>query len=308
MNFTNNQNIPFPVFLGLTFREYDNGGVWRSVTELISPAQAALLKRQYDEKIFVDVQDRAYTIQGEAAHLIVERAIKSYHQRYGHSKGWTSEERIFDEILGKKISGAYDLYHEESGYLIDLKNSSAYKARPNDEKSRKDWIAQTNILAHLLRKKGRPVKKIDIVLICRDFSEAKKKEALKKAKEFNSVPDYPEYPINTISLPVWDDKECERYLLERVRAHLDCENKLVECTPDERWAYGDVWAVKKIGTKRAVNNGSFASESAAKELLNKLGKLYEIEFRPAENKRCDKYCSAKDFCPQYKKLLTHNVN
>ena len=285
MKLTNKHNLPEPFVLAVKGGTYDNGGSWRTVTELIGPPKISYLKRKHDEELEEDVIDRVYTLQGEIAHGIVERATKEMSK-----EGWVSEQRLFAEIQGKKISGAYDLYNPKTGELIDVKNSTAWKAKKGE--APKEWEEQTNILAELLRRHGFPVSKISIVLVIRDFS---KPEAARS-------PDYPQAPVVYLSVNLWEPSRAGAFLEERVRLHIEAETKEAECSPEDRWAKPTIWAVKKKGGSRAVTGGLFAVEEKAREHLASLGAGYEIEYRPGENVRCNLYCPVAKFCAQYKKL------
>lgn len=287
MKLTNKHNLPEPFVLAVKHRAYDNGGSWRTVTELIGPPKIAHLKRKHDEEIEEDVIDRVYTLQGEIAHGIVERAAKEL-----SSEGWMSEQRLFAEIQGKKISGAYDLYNPKTGELIDVKNSTAWKAKKGE--APKEWIEQTNILAELLRRHGFPVSKIGIVLVIRDFSKP----------EANRSPDYPQAPVVYLPVDIWEPSRAGAFLEERVALHIKAETEEAVCSPEDRWAKPTIWAIKKRGGSRAITGGLFAVEEMAQEKLAHLGSGYEIEHRLGEDVRCALYCPVAKFCAQYQKTLT----
>jgi len=287
MKLTNKYNLPEPFVLAVAEKNYDNGGAWRSVTELIGPPKIAYLRRKHDDELEEDASDRVYTLQGEIAHGVVERAAKTMCK-----EDWMSEQRLFAEIQGKKISGAYDLYNPKTGELIDVKNSTAWKAKKGE--APKEWEEQTNILAELLRRHGFPVSKIGVVLLIRDFS---KPEAARSA-------DYPQSQVVYLSVPLWEPSRAGSFLEERVRLHIEAETKEAQCSPEERWAKPTTWAIKKKGSNRAINGGIYADESKALEALAKLGSGHEIEYRPGENTRCELYCPVAKFCAQYQNALT----
>lgn len=294
MKISNKLDLPAPFVKAVSQKTYDNEGSWRTVTELIGPAKISALRRKHEDDIEVDASELVYTIQGETAHALLERAAKSMRE-----EGWMSEMRIHHEVEGKKISGAFDLYHPKKGELIDFKVSTAWKAKGEVPE---EWINQTNILAHLIRNKmldtkSEPLKveKIRVLLIMRDHSklEAKRDE------------NYPQYPVQYIDIPVWDDDKCREYLNNRVVLHLKAEQEELKCTPEERWAKPEVWAIKKIGGSKAVSGGLYADPLKADEHLAKLGKGYFIEFRAGENVRCENYCNVNKWCEQFKKLKTY---
>lgn len=290
MHLTNKYNLPEPFVLAVSKRTYDNQGSWRTITELIGPPKIAALKRKHEHELEEDVIDRVYTLQGEIAHGVVERAAKEMCK-----EGWLSEQRLFAQIQGKKISGAYDLFNPNTGELIDIKNSTAWKAKKGEPPI--EWVQQCNLLAHFIRKQGSQITKIRVILVIRDHSKP----------EARRDPDYPQMPVVQLEIPIWDDKKAKDYLEERVRLHLLAETQEVECSPEDRWAKPTIWAIKKKGTTRAITGGLFADQEKAIEKLATLGNGYEIEHRSGENVRCDLYCPVAKFCSQYKKFGSSKV-
>jgi hypothetical protein len=130
------------------------------------------------------------------------------------------------------------LYNPNTGTLIDFKVSTAWKAKGE---APQEWVAQTNILAHLIRNKflnerGEPqrVEVIKVLLIMRDHSK------LEARRDEN----YPQFSVKYIDIPVWSDDKCREYLTNRVILHLKAEQEEVECNPEERWAKPTTWAIK----------------------------------------------------------------
>lgn len=287
MKLTNKLNLPEPFVRAVSEKTYDNQGSWRTITELIGPPKIAALKRKHEHEIITDASELVYTFQGEAAHAVVERAAKTMCE-----EGWLSEKRLFKEIQGKKVSGAYDLYNPNTGELIDVKNSTAWKAKKGE--APKEWVEQTNLLAHFIRGEGFNISSIRILLIIRDHSKP----------ESRRDPDYPQDPVLYLSVPIWDEDRCRSFFEERVKLHLQAEITEVECNPEERWAKPTIWAIKKRGQSRAIPGGLYADERIAKEKLAELGSGYEIEHRPGANTRCELYCPVAKFCAQYQKTLT----
>lgn len=288
MKITNKLGLPDPFVRAVSQKTYNNEGSWRTVTELIGPAKVSFLRRKHENEIEVDASELVYTIQGETAHALLERAAKSMRE-----EGWVAEVRIHDEVEGKKISGAFDLYNPKTGELIDFKVSTAWKAKGEPPQ---EWVAQTNILAHLIRNKwkdekgkAQEVKSIKVLLIMRDHSklEAKRDE------------NYPQFSVKYIDIPLWEDSKCREYLNNRVVLHLKAEQEEIDCNPEERWAKPTIWAIKKIGGSKAIPGGLYADHEKAQEALASLGKGYLLEHRPGENVRCENYCSVSKWCKQY---------
>lgn len=291
MKITNKLGLPDPFVRAVSEKTYNSEGSWRTVTELIGPAKISALRKKHEDEIEVDAADLVYTIQGETAHALFERAAKSMRE-----EGWISEMRIHHQVEGKNISGAFDLYNPRKGELIDFKVSTAYKAKGEVPE---EWVNQTNILAHLIRQKmlntkSEPhrVEKIRVLLVMRDHSKLEAKRN----------PDYPQTPVQYIEIPVWDDDKCREYLKNRVVLHLKAEQEQILCSPEERWAKPTIWAIKKVGASKAIPGGLYADEAKAQEALAGLGKGYSIEYRPGENTRCENYCNVSKWCQQFQKL------
>jgi hypothetical protein len=103
-------------------------------------------------------------------------------------------------------------------------------------------------------------------------------------------------------LPVfmWDPKFAKDYIVERISQHLYArDTKLPECTPEERWASPDKFAVMKPGGKRAVKLCD--SKEEADDYGIQIGGPYSIEPRPGVSRRCIDYCICNSFCSQFKK-------
>jgi hypothetical protein len=64
------------------------------------------------------------------------------------------------------------------------------------------------------------------------------------------------------------------------------------------WEKPTMWAVRKIGNKRATT--VCLTEDQADAKIEELGKGYEIEVRPGERTRCANFCQVRDFCEQWK--------
>lgn len=291
MTITNKLGLPEPFVKAVSQDSYDNQGSWRTVTELIGPAKISALRRKHEADIETDASELVYSLQGQTAHAILERAAKSLREQ-----GWLAEMRLHHVVEGKNISGAFDLYNPRKKELIDFKVSTAWKAKGDVPE---EWVNQTNILAHLIRTKmitrqSEPykVESIKVLLIMRDHSKLEAKRN----------PDYPQTPVQYIEVPVWDDAKCKEYLQNRVVLHLKAEQEQPLCSPEERWAKPTTWAIKKVGGAKAIPGGLYAEEAKAQQVLATMGKGYFIEHRPGENVRCENYCNVSRWCEQYQKL------
>jgi hypothetical protein len=231
MKFTNRLNLPQALADAVTNDPYDNGGAWRSVTQLISPPRLVQLKKVHDDEIEEDVSDRIYSLYGQIVHQILQRS---------NTKDIV-EERVFTTQRGKSISGGFDVLQLHEGRLIDWKFSTVWKAIGNHE----EWTAQVNLLALLFRRKGMDINFLEIILLMRDHSKPRARRE----------GEYPQLPVKRIPLPIWTRSEQECYLDHRVELHLKAEEELPLCTASERWAKPNIYAVMKKGNKHAIKGG-----------------------------------------------------
>jgi hypothetical protein len=84
--------------------------------------------------------------------------------------------------------------------------------------------------------------------------------------------------------------------------HQEAENtpsdKLLPCTPEERWERPTRYALMKKGRKRAIK--LYDTEEDANGAVKE--KDHYVEYRKGESVRCENYCPVKEFCNQYKEM------
>jgi hypothetical protein len=283
MKLTNKFGLPDPVVKALTRSEYSKGESNRSITQLIDAPRVRILRQEHWDELEEDVSEKMWAVMGTAAHKMFEDTADDKH---------VSEERIFLEIDGWVVSGAIDVQRiEDDGITImDYKTTSVWSVILG----KVEWERQLNCYASLLRRaKGAKVKGLKVIAILRDW---RSRDALDKA-------DYPKAPIVEIDIPMWSDSDQDTYLDSRVELHQNAEfdrltgAELPECSPEERWEKPSVWAVKKIGNKRAIK--LYDNEASAKaDLLPG----QEIEFRRGEPTRCTaNWCRVNAWCSQYQR-------
>lgn len=308
-----------------------------SVTQLIDAPKIRILKR--DNNYEVDVADNIYALMGTALHHILERAnIDNYRKdafiltaetimkeadklsdsspeaaaNMRSGANWIfslvpvffpeiGDRYIFevtlkyvDKVTGKGLYGTFDIFDKETGILYDYKFCSVYNYI--FEEARNKWIRQTNVYAHMLRSNGYVVMGIRIVAFFRDWSE----HALNRNNR-----DYPLRHIMEVKIPVHDEAEVSKYISSRLQLHDRAEKgEVFDCTGDERWASGDIWAVMQAGSKRA--KVKFDIEEMAhtyiEENRHSLKKPW-IQYRPGVSRKCERFCPVASFCDQRKKEL-----
>ena len=268
MNITNKHGLPDTLMALATSDNYSKGDADYSVTEIISPARIARLRRKHYTQMTQDVSDMMWQLLGSALHVVAEK---------GQTEGYITEERLYAEIDGVILSGAIDIQKvtPQGIEITDYKFTSAWSLRQD----KFEWDAQQNIYAYLVRRvKKLPVTKVQICALVRDWS---RREAVIK-------PSYPQSPIVVIDLKMWTNEETEKYIRERLNAHRDSKvsadwnEELPPCDESERWSRDTQYAVKREGRKTAIrvlDNAEAAEAMAIEE------KGY-VEVRKGESVRC----------------------
>ena len=280
MQITNRFNLPGPIVKAVVNDPYTKGGADYSATELIAPVQQTILKHRYYSQLSEDVADRIWSLLGQCAHTVLERA---------DVKNALQEERIFADMMGKQISGAADLYHNET--ISDYKVTTVWTAIKGNRRA--EWTAQLNILAYLFGTLGFEVKALQVVAIYRDWS------ATEAARYADRYPPKAE----CLSMELWTKDTQMKFICERLMALIEAEDKtddeLPICSDEEMWAKADQWAVKKIGAQRSTKNCDSKEEAETVLASQKKPADYEIQLRSGEHTRCDKYCISSTFCSQH---------
>jgi len=286
MKLTNKLNLPQPIEKAVANDGYDSGICDISVTSLLKPPQQRALEIRHKEELTEDVSDRIWSLLGQVVHGILERAEETA----------IAEERLFIDVEGWKVGGQMDRFLLKEGLLQDYKFVTVYKIRDGVPE---EYAKQLNIYAHILRKNGKKVKKLQIVAILRDWSKNQ------YAREGDP---YPAQQVVLLDVPIIPDEEVEAYIKERVLLHKEAislpSDQLPECSKEDRWAKDDVWAVMKKGNKKAVR--LCANEEAANLAVETAGTNHYVQFRQGESIRCKSYCLAAPFCEQYKKIKGEN--
>jgi hypothetical protein len=100
MRLTNKLGLPSAIVAALENDTYSRGECDLSVTQLIAPPRQVELRRRHEAELEEDVADRIWILLGKSIHEILEKAAP-----YGSA---ITEERLFMEIDGWVISGAFD--------------------------------------------------------------------------------------------------------------------------------------------------------------------------------------------------------
>lgn len=280
MKVTNKFGVPAPLVTLATREYYSKGDAQYSVTELLASPRIRRLREQYNDQIEEDVSDMLWSMLGSALHVVMER---------GQTPGYITEERLFKQVDGVKISGAIDIQQEVDGGLviIDYKFTSAWAVM----NAKVEWEQQLNLYKWLIETvKGKKVKGLKICALIRDFSRHDHRAG------------YPAAPIHMVDIPMWETHEADKFVYGRLEAHRDSKvdhdlgEALTECSPEERWMSETMYAVKREGRKTAIR--VFKSMDEATQLAEK-EKGY-VETRNGEPKRCTgNYCGVNKWCSQH---------
>ena len=286
MKLTNKFNLP-ETFVNVIKRpQYSKGSSEISVTEILSPPQLVLLRRQHQEDIEQDAADMVWSLFGSAVHNILEHGKDDHH---------IVEERLFTTFEGWSISGAIDLQQMIDGKVLiaDYKVTSAWTV----QQEKQEWIDQLNLYAWLVeRVKGEKVAGLQIIGIVRDWS--RREAALKDT--------YPQAPIVTLDIPLWSQEDREAFVKQRLSMHNEANFAAVsglmpQCTSEEMWEKKTTYAVMKEGGKRAKKVFEIKEDAAV--FAGQQKDSHYIETREGGRTRCESFCQASPFCNQYQTYL-----
>lgn len=288
MKITNRLNLPAPLVKAVTRhpRKREPGSI--SVSELIQPPQLRALTLRHEAELEEDASDRLWALLGTLLHGILEKNAEGMDHVI-------TEQELSIEVLGWKVIGHYDLSEMvlDGETLTDWKLTSVYAMK--DKELKPEWDAQVNCYAELLRRAGRNITRAQIIAIGRDWSKSR---AMREA-------DYPQQQVVTKAVEIWPAEVITAFLEERVLLHQVAEEQGIwpECTPVERWARPDLWALMKKNQKKAVK--LLEDESVAQKWLSEIlggERSHFIQHRPGESIRCAGYCPVSSKCLQWAKL------
>jgi hypothetical protein len=224
---TNKYNLP-EAFVRAVFNDpYDKGDSDFSVTELLKPARARALERQFEDLIEEDASDRVFSLLGQSVHHILQRAAREGVDLV--------EKRFFADFDGVKLSGQIDLLsniNTPEASLSDWKVTRSYPFTVKGGKGQKpEWVHQLNMQLELLRKNGMDAKYLFIVGILRDW-DAKCLDPKNKLKYMSG---YPEAEVSVVSIPIWTREKTQEFILKRIQIHKEADQQLPLCTVEETW-------------------------------------------------------------------------
>ncbi len=274
MKITNRFGLPGAIVQALK-AEHNNYNLSHiSVAELIGPPQIRTLAHQNPD-ITQDASSMIWALMGKAMHQILEQAEPSA----------IVEQRLYLDIQGWKLGGQFDRMTLSRRTLQDYKFASVWELIHGLKSEREQ---QMNVLAELALHNGYPIKRLEIVHLCRDWSAVKAKGDIR----------YPQRQISRVEVPLWSADIRQQFIEQRVALHQAADHgDVAPCTDDDRWYSGASWAVMKPGRKSAIKLHD--SEAQAHSHATELGGQHYVEHRPGEHKRCASYCLVASVCPQW---------
>lgn len=283
MKLTNRLGLPQPIVDAAT-RDHEYTPRRYSVTQMLKGPREAILSRRHSDEIEGDVADMAWTIFGSSMHLLLEQSQESATQ--------LKENYItVDMPNGYVLSGIFDLYDDATGTVTDYKSATVWKVIFGDWD---DYREQLLSYVWMLRQIGFDARRGEIVAILKDHSKAKAK--------FD--PDYPDHPFYVIGWYFSDGELAEfgERIAAKFREIERCErladDDLPLCTPKERWAKPDQWAVMKQGNKKSSKNFDNEPDAVryAAKLQEESGRKCTVEHRLGRDQKCLEYCDCRPFC------------
>jgi len=286
MKVTNVYNMPDGFFQACK-RDYKRKENTYHATEILKGATEIVLTQRYGDEVEVDCSEMLWAIFGTAVHSVMENHTVGDNE--------VSEMRLEAEAYGSRLVGRLDLYDISNETITDYKTCSVWKIIFGDYD---DWKKQTLIYKWLLRENGLDAKNSSIVAMIKDHSkrDAKYKEG------------YPKLPVKRIDFKL--SEEDYRLIDEFIKGKIG-EIKIAEamatedlppCSPKERWAKEDTFAVKKEGRKsalRVLSSKEEAEEWIGENVSDTDRKKCSIEYRQGEDVKCKEYCNVCRYCPYW---------
>ena len=108
--------------------------------------------------------------------------------------------------------------------------------------------------------------------------------------------------VKEIPITLWPYQQREDFISERISKHSECEfhmetdEELPPCTPEEMWEKPTTWALKKKGGVRAIK--VYETQEEAEAALDP--KVQEIEVRLGSRTRCESFCPVNTYCQQWR--------
>lgn len=287
MKITNTMKLPQP-FVDAVTSDYQYKDKRYSVTTLLKPVREIMLLRRHNEEIESDVSDMLWAIMGTAMHSILENSTEGKHL--------LTEKALEVKFGDYTLSGRNDLYNTRSFTVVDYKYTSVWKYILKDYE---DYRMQGLMYVYMLQKLGYKAKKAEFILCLKDWQKSKAK--------FDKT--YPQCQIQKVQFTFSEEDMgfIEKWIIKKFEeikvAELQKDEELPVCSPADRWNSGDKFAVMKNGRKTALRVLDTMQEAEQYKATN--GGDF-IETRKGEDKKCQEYCNACEFCKHYQECVKNN--
>lgn len=292
MKFTNNHNLPEPIYKAILAHEHK--GVKYTASGISKSIRAFTLIHRYDDEIVKDISEMSWAFFGTMLH--------SYLEKYGLRGNFLSEQYLKTTVSGQDFSGTSDLLCQEGDkyVIVDYKTMSVWGWVFWKDGKFNDYEVQLNAYKYLFSKYDFHVDKLKIVAFFRNWEKKKVGDG------------YPAVPIMEIPVRSWTLEETEDYIKTKIATFEKFkdapEGELPRCLPEELWQKPTTYAVKRQGNKTAMSGGIKSSQEEADKFIleqkiqDKKSYNYAVEVRPGTVERCA-YCDARMVgCSQYKAL------
>lgn len=305
MKITNIHNLPEPFVKLVTFDQYSRGKSQFTTTEIIGPPKHAILNRRHDHEIEMDVSFRVWSMSGSAKHYLLQEIAEKEPERY------IAEQRYYIEVFGKILGGQLDLYDKQTKTLYDYKETKVWKVTKGDKK---DWDAQANINAYILKQNGIEVEKIEYLAFLKDWSDSE-----------TGREGYPMSPSFVIPFEIWPEEKTKAFIEDRARLHMNFQqledDEIPVCSPEERWEGKEFYRVIQDGAKKAIakfpNENNPSQDDAKRNAEAKAMEMnckpkskggYKVERVTPEPTRCLRFCPANRFCSFYQNYIAKTID
>ena len=293
MKLTNRYNLPVAMVHAIEAMQYDpreRDPKRIGITQLISNPLPRMLMLKYYDQIEEDISDHIWRIAGSGMHEVLSRADKNKKSAQNFI-----EEKLEQKVGDWTVVGKLDHYDSSELTVSDYKITSIWSVRFGEHT---EWEEQLNPYAWLLRRCGFEVNKLQICALLKDW---------RKGERAKDPGGYPPIPFQVIPVKLWPLHKQEAFIQQRLEVYENALKVAVEdlevCSPKERWAKKDVFAVVKNALKKSSRNLDTLEEAQAWAAENIKGKdTFRIDKRPGEDLKCMEYCPVKNFCKHGKTL------
>lgn len=288
MKLTNKNKVPARFFKAYKLHQYDgirNKLESISVSALLDAPRKRLLTIRHWEELEEDINNKRNSIIGTAIHEYLRKL---------DSRTYQTERRKEIEVDGLIVSGQADGYDPTKKTIYDTKTPTDRSFKRTQLKL--SWIQQLNCYRAIWVANGLPVDKlkIDVMLQNHDAHRV-------------GTDNYPETDMFTLNVPVWELKQAEKFIKERVAYHKKFEttddDELPVCTKKERLRSDDIYKIYKNENKKAsfvsVDFDLVLKKKEELESLKKPNDVYRIKHFAATDHMCLR-CNVNRFCNYFK--------